>query len=200
MTDRPSSTFRDIEIPPRVAEQLQTAFGLPQSPTTLKEWVTITSAVADELGLTVSMDTLCTTERSRHQATIDGDTHHFHCVLDALVVPFVIEADEPIIIRSESPVSETIVGIRAGWDTLTVEPTDAVMSFGVATDLDVPDSDEFDLSLAHERFCPYANAFPTEAEYDEWAAQTDAITTAFPIEVGYQLARHIPDSDLPMST
>lgn len=200
MTDRPSSTFREIELPPEVAEQLQTAFGLPQSPTTLEEWVTITSAVADELGLTVSMDTLCTTERSRHRATIDGDTHHFHCVLDALVVPFVIETDEPVLIRSESPVSETIVEIRAGRDTFTVEPANAVMSFGAATDLDAPDTGEFDLSLAHERFCPYANAFPTEAEYEEWAAQTDAVTTAFPIAIGHQLARHVPDSGFPRST
>jgi hypothetical protein len=146
------------------------------------------------------MDTLCTTKRSRHRARIDGDTHHFHCVLDALVVPFVIKADEPVFIRSESPVSETIVEIRAGRDMLTVEPADAVMSFGASTDLGEPDTDEFDLSLAHKRFCPYANAFPTEAEYKEWAAQTDAVTTAFPIEVGYQLARHVPDSDFPIST
>jgi hypothetical protein len=200
MTDRPSSRLREIELPPEIAKQLQTAFQLPQSPTTLEEWVTITSAVAEEIGLTVSMDTLCTTERSRHQATIDGDTHHFHCVLDALVVPFLNETDEPIQIRSESPVSETVIEIRVGRDTLTVEPADTVMSFGAATDLDAPDSDEFDLSLAHKRFCPYANAFPTKAEYKEWAAQTDAVTTAFPIEVGYQLARHVPDSDLPMST
>lgn len=199
MTERPSSTFREIELPPEVAGQLQTAFGLPQPPTTLEEWVTITSAVADELGLTVSMDTLCTTEHSRHRATIDGDTHHFHCVLDALVVPFVIETDEPVSIRSESPVSETIVEIRAGRDAFTVEPVDAVMSFGVATGLDAPDTDEFDLSLAHERFCPYANAFPSETEYGKWAAQIDAVTTVFPIEVGYQLARHVPDSNLPMS-
>lgn len=109
MTDRPSSTFREIEPSLEATEQLQTAFGLPQSPTTLEEWVTITSAVADELGLTVSMDTLCTTEHSRHQATIDGDTHHFHCVLDALVVPFLCETDEPVQIRSESPVFGTIV-------------------------------------------------------------------------------------------
>ena len=146
------------------------------------------------------MDTLCTTEHSRHQATIDGDTHHFRCVLDTLGVPFLCEIDEPIQIRSESPVSETIVEIRAGRDTLTVEPTDAVMSFGAATDLDTPDTDEFDLSLAHKRFCPYANAFPTEAEYEEWVAQTNAVTTAFPIKIGHQLARHVPDSDLPIST
>lgn len=200
MTNRPSSRYRDIEIPPDVAEQLQTAFALPRPPTTLGEWVTVTSAVAEEIGLTVSMNTLCTAETSRHQAKIEGETQHFYCVLDALVVPFLLDIDEPISIRSESPVSETIVEIRAGQDTLTVDPADAVMSFGTATDLDAPTTEEFDLSLAHERFCPYANAFPTEAEYDEWAAQTDAITTAFPIEVGYQLARHVPDSDLPMST
>ncbi|MBX0324278.1 alkylmercury lyase family protein [Halomicroarcula sp. F13] len=142
----------------------------------------------------------CLCHDSENRATIDGDTYHFHCVLDALVVPFVIEADKPVLIRSESPVSGTVIEIRAGRDTLIVEPTDAVMSFGAAIDFDTPDTDEFDLSLAHERFCPYANAFPTEAEYEKWAAQTDAVTTAFPIEVGYQLARHVPDSDLPMST
>lgn len=200
MTDRHSRTSTDIELPPDVAEQLRTAFGLPDSPRTLEEWVASTSAVADETGLTVSMDTLCTAEQSRHRATIDGDTHHFHCVLDALVVPFVLGLDEPVLIRSDSPVSETTVEIHAGQDTLAVEPADAVMSFGVATGLDAPSPDEFDLSLAHERFCPYANAFPTEAEYERWAGRTDAVTTAFPIEVGHQLARHIPDSDFPMST
>lgn len=200
MTDRPSKTSPDIELPPTVAEQLQTAFGLPGPPRTLEEWVTGTFAVADETELTVSMDTLCTADRSRHRASIDGDTHYFHCVLDALVVPFLLDLDEPVLIRSESPASRTTVEIHAGQDTLAVEPADAVMSFGVATGLDAPSPEEFDLSLAHERFCPYANAFPTETEYERWAARTDAVTTAFPIEVGHQLARQIPDSELPMST
>jgi hypothetical protein len=194
MTDRPSTTCRDIELPPAVAEQLQTAFGLPESPTTLGEWVTITSDVADEIGLT-NMDALCADETSRHQATIESETQHFYCVLDALVVPLLLDIDEPISIRSESPVSGTVVELQAGRDTFTVEPTDAVMSFGAAADVDAPATDESDLSLAHEGFCPYANAFPTETEYEEWATQTEAITTAFPIEVGYQLARYVPNSD-----
>jgi len=99
MTDRPSTTYRDIELPPAVAEQLQTAFGLPESPTTLGEWVTITSDVADEIGLT-NMDALCADETSRHQATIESETQHFYCVLDALVVPFLLDIDEPISIRA----------------------------------------------------------------------------------------------------
>jgi len=63
MTDRPSTTYRDVELPPAVAELLQTAFGLPESPTTLGEWVTITSDIADEIGST-TMDVPCAEETS----------------------------------------------------------------------------------------------------------------------------------------
>jgi len=106
-----------------------------------------------------------------------------------------LDIDEPISIRSESPVSETVVELQAGRDTFTVESTDAVMPFGTAAAVDASGTDEFDLSLAHEAVRPYSNAFPTETEYEEWATRTEAITTAFPIEVGYQLARHVCDSD-----
>ena len=106
-----------------------------------------------------------------------------------------LDIDEPISIRSESPVSETVVELQAGRDPFTVGPTDAVVSFGAAAAVDTPGTDEFDLSLAHEHFCPLANAFPTETEYEESATRTEAITTAFPIEAGYQLARHVRDSD-----
>jgi hypothetical protein len=106
-----------------------------------------------------------------------------------------LDIEEPISIQSESPVSDTVVRLQAGRNTLTVEPPDAVLSFGAAADVDAPATDEFGLSIAHEWFCPYANAFPTETEYEEWDSQSGAITTAFPIEVGYQLARHVPDSE-----
>lgn len=153
-----------------------------------------TSAVAADVGLTAGMETLCTTEMSRHQAMIDGETRYFHCVLDALVFPFLRDTDDSVTIRSESPISDTVVEIQAEQDSLTVDPLDAVMSFGVATDIDVPDAKDVDLSLGYEWFCPYTNAFPTEAEYKEWASQTDAVSMAMPLDVARQLARDIPDS------
>ncbi|QIO25273.1 organomercurial lyase [Haloarcula sp. JP-L23] len=143
------------------------------------------------------METLCTTETSRHEAIIDGEPLYFHCVLDALVVPFLREADDPVTIRSESPASGTVVEIQAGQDSLTVEPPDAVMSFGVAADVEAPAADDVDLSLGYEWFCPYTNAFPTDAEYEEWAAKTDAVTMAIPMDVAHQLARDIPDIGTP---
>ena len=193
MTNRPSSTYRELEIPPTVADQLQTAFALPRPPTTLGDWVTITSAVAEDVGLTVGMETLCTTETSRHEATIDDETRYFHCVLDALVIPFLRETDEPVTIRSESPVSGTVVEIQAGQDSLTVDPPDALMSFGVAIGVDASDADDVDLSLGYEWFCPYTNAFLTGSEYEEWDLQIDAVTMAIPIDISHQLASDIPD-------
>ena len=194
MTNRPSSTYHEIPIPPAVADPLQTAFALRKTPTTLGEWVTITSAVAGDVGLTVGMETLCTTKTSRHQATIDDETRYFHCVLDALIVPFLRDTDDSVTIRSESSISDTVVEIEAGQDLLPVDPPDAVMSFGVATDVDVPDAKDVDLSFGYEWFCPYSNAFPTEAEYKEWASQTDAVTMAISLDVAHQLASDIPNS------
>ena len=197
MTNQPSNTCPEREIPPTVADQLQTAFALPRPPATLGDWVTITSAVVEDVGLTVGMETLCTTKISPHEAIINGEPLYFHCVLDALVVPFLREADDPVTIRSESPASGTVVDIQAGQDSLTVEPPDAVMSFGVAADVEAPDTDDVDQSLGYEWFCPYTNAFPSDAEYEEWASKTDAVTMAIPIDVAHQLASDISDTGTP---
>lgn len=132
-----------------------------------------TSTVADEIDPTVGTGSLCTTEASRHNAVVDGDVRHFHRVLYALVVPFLHDAGTPITIQSDAPRAGHRVGIEASKGTLSVDPADAVTSSGVATDIETPERDEFDVSLAHEWFCAYTNAFPSEAVRDEWAARTD---------------------------
>ena len=140
------------------------------------------------------METLCTADTSRHQATIDDETRFFHYMLDALIVPFLRDTDDQVIIHSESPISDTVVEIQAGQDSLIVDHPGAVMSFGVATDIDAPDAEDVDLSLGYEWFCPYTNTFPTKAEYKEWASQTDAVTMAMSLDVTHQLASDIPNS------
>lgn len=188
---RADSEYRGTDIPPPVGTQLGAALGLDETPATLGEWVDALLARVDAAGMTLGMDELCTAELSRHVARLGETTHYFHCVLDAIVVPFVVDEVDRITIHSGSPLTGTVVELHVTADEITATAEDAVISLGATTDVDDPATEDFSPQVAQERFCPYANAFPSQTEYEQWATETSAETMAIPIEDAHKLAQAI---------
>lgn len=189
-------SIRDRELPEEIAAQFA-AVGLDRAPATVGEWLELTMEVLDHADVPTGLDALCTTDRHRHEATVDGETRSFHCVLDTLLLPFIVDAEEPVTVRSQSPESGEIVKIRVSCDDLEVTPRDAVMSFGIAADADVegPPGDAIDPTAAYEMFCPFVNAFTSREEYDRWAEETeDAITIGLTMAEGHEIARALEES------
>lgn len=179
--------FFDRELPPELADRFARV-GLAAAPTTFGEWIALAGSSLASADVSLGLDAMCTTDRDRHEATIEGETRYFHCVLDTLLLPFVV--DGPVTVRSESPSSGEVVEIRVSRDGVTVSPEDAVMSFGIAADVDERADHAVDSELAYETFCPYVNAFASRQEYEAWADATgDAVTVGLTMAEGFALAR-----------
>lgn len=190
MTDDTATENRDL--PPALAERFGTVLDLDDPPATLDEWAEATADRLDAAGVTVGVDELCTATESRHEARIGDERWQFHCVLDALVAPFVLDDAETAEIRSECPASGEIVEIDVGTDHVSVAPTSAVVSLGLAADVEPPEAvTETVTAYGHETFCPYINAFPDETAYEEWDAATpEAVTMPVPVEAAHRLVQH----------
>jgi hypothetical protein len=164
--------------------------GLNEPPATLGEWADAMSQLLKEADIAVGVEEMCTADSTRHEVRIGSDVQYFSCVLDTLLVPFVIDEPEIIDIRSQSPVSGDIIEIQASQDSIEVIPDDAVMSFGVAADVEALSDGGNGPVLAYDRFCPYVNAFSSEMEYEQWATETaDAVTMGLPLKEGFTLAQ-----------
>lgn len=190
MTTNPSRSIEDYDIPPELADKFQTAFGLTEPPATIGDGFYATSHLLDDADITVGFEDMCTADESRHEARIDSEIQHFHCVLDTLLLPFVVENQSTFDVRSHSPVSDEIIELTVSGDTVKVTPTEAVMSFGVATDVDIPADNVLKPKVAYTRLCPYINAFSSQGEYEEWASNTpEAVTMALSLSDGFELAQ-----------
>lgn len=191
MKTRPDSTMQDREIPSAVAERLQIVLRLNEPPATLDVVADTVSHIFEAAGTSVEFEELCLTGSSRHEARVGDDVHHFRCVLDTLLLPFVLEEPTEFDIRSRSPVSDAVIEMTVGREGISVEPETAVISFGVAADVEPPDSAKEVVSgYGYETFCPYVNAFSSETEYDEWAAETpNAATMMLPVLDAFAFAR-----------
>lgn len=186
----------DRELSEELAEQFA-AVGLDGAPRTVGEWLELMMKLLEDGDVPTGLDAMCTSEHDRHEATFGGETHHFHCVLDTLLVPFVVDVNEPVMVRSQSPQSGEIIEICLSRGDIEVSPRDAVMSFGIATDIGVegPTGDAIDPAIGYELFCPYVNAFASWEEYERWADQTDdAITIGLSMVEGFALARALEGS------
>lgn len=186
----------DRELPDPMVDRFA-AIGLERSPETIGEWIESTTDVLEASNVPTGLEAMCTADHERHEATFGGETRYFHCVLDTLLVPFVTDVDEPVTVRSRSPVSGDIVDVRVSREEIDVSPDDAVMSFGIAADVDVegPLGGAIDPELAYELFCPYVNAFTFRDEYERWADETEsAITIGITVVEGFELARALSGS------
>lgn len=176
-TTSTSTHATNRELRTDVAARFRDALGSDEPPATLDELAdAMARRLADE-DVTLGVETLCRTESSRHEARIGDRTEHFACVLDTLLLPFVLDDPGPIDVRSRSPASGTVVEIAVSREGVTVDPEDAVVSIGIDADA-VSDGEYEDVAeYGYEMVCPYINAFPDREEYEEWASETTSATT-----------------------
>jgi hypothetical protein len=167
----------DAELPEDVGMVLGRLVG-EQPVETLGDWL---AAVRRRVGGgTIATDDLCHADaETGHRAEMDGETYHFQCFYDAVVLSAL--ADSPVDIRTESPDGTTIEAHTTGTSGLTVTPESAVFSFGVAESAEPPADGEPSHADVYAAVCPYVRAFPDADAYARWAATAPAVTVAMPL-------------------
>ncbi len=183
-----SSSYHGPDIPSELGTGLATVLNLGTRPETLGDFARALARLAERKDIEVSPDVLCTTTRSPHRATFNDQTHHFQCVQDAFLVPYLVDAVDTVEITTETPVNDTQIEISAGDDGIEAAPPGAVMSFGVVADADAQVETET-ATVAYDEICPYGHAFTDRTEYKEWAESVDAITMVAPLEHARYFAR-----------
>lgn len=192
MPNRSDCPLEEREMPSELGEQFQVSLGLDRQPATLAEWADATAEILDHQHVPDSLEMLCLTADSHHEAWIDGETRHFRCFFDTLLLPFVVDGTPEVRFRSRSPVMDAIVTGEVTDEAVMVEPKDAVMSFGAATDVVSADYLDVPATLAYRRFCPYINIFTDDAEYRRWEDKEDSsVTMPLSVPEGFALARRL---------
>lgn len=188
MDDTTDSTeYSGPEIPTPLGERLERGLGLDDRPETFGDWVEAMLTIAERGDLDVDLDALCTTEESPHRATYGGESQHYQCVLDPIIVPFLADGGR-IDVETECPASGRPIEFTVTETSMTVDPATAVLSFGIDADVDAPDGIASP-ALVYGRICPSVNAFATREEYETWAADVDAVTMALSADDALALAR-----------
>lgn len=183
--DRP---YRGPNIPTRLGDALQTALGLDTRPRTFGDYVDAMASLVDQQRLDVDLETLCTADESPHRATFRGETRHYHCTLDALIVPFLADDVGRVEVHTVCPVDGDRISFTVAASTIDASPANALLSFGVAADVEPP-ADGPSPALAYRRVCPYGKAFAAPDAYEQWASETDAQTMALSVADVVELAR-----------
>lgn len=152
---------------------------------TLGGWVAAVRYHID--GRSITIEELCTTdERTEHWGTVDGEKYHFACFYDAVILAALV--DSPVDIRTKSPDGRVIEAHAVGTDELTVDPDDAVFSFGIDGDVSPPSEEGPTLDDGYAAICPYVRAFPAREAYERWATSVHATTVAMPLGGATELA------------
>jgi hypothetical protein len=192
---RPDHSVDEEPIPPALGENVATAFGLEEPPRTVGDWAESLAEVATGGAFELDLEALCTTADSAHVAEADGERHHFKCVMDAFLLPAILDTDH-VAVESTSPLDGERIQFSVTRDGVSADPPGAVISFGAATDVEPPADGQFDPRVAYAQVCPYINAFPSRAAYERWDRETDgAVTIGLPVERGVELAGLLVDSD-----
>ena len=183
--------YRGPTIPTALADRLGRLMALEAPPETFADWVDAMVAVAERHGIDVGLDALCTTDDALHRATVGDETLGFRCAQDALIVPFLVDDVDAVRVRTACPVTDTRIAISVDPEAVAVEPAGAVLSFGVARDVEPPASGAPGPLEAYRHVCPYGNAFASRAAYRAWAAEVDALTMPVSVADTVEFARAI---------
>lgn len=188
------SDYTAIPVPEELARRTRVMVDLDGTPGTLGELAQLFEETgAFTLGDAFTwQDLLVSDGETRHEVRIGDQVHHTYCILDALVLPFVL--DRPVEITSQPPVDGDVIRITATPERLTATPASTIVSFG--TSLDFPETtdalDEGDpaglLELTHDEGCPKINAFPDREAYEAWAKQAEAVTLGMTLAQAYAMA------------
>lgn len=179
--DRGEGWPRERPLPPGLRERLGSVLGLDRPPKSVSDLLASLPAVRPQ-HTGVDKARLCCEEISRHEVRIEGEdtVTYTHCVLDALILPMLVDKRAEII--SRGPLGGE-VHITVGPGQVASEPPGAVVSLGTA----LRDGDD-----PYEVLCPYINAFATYADYARWAKQTpEAATVALSLPEAVVLAAQL---------
>lgn len=180
----PGPPVLDAKLPRDVQVGLGRVLG-EEPVETLNEWAAEVRRRTG--GGSFAVDDLCHADGGTgHRGEMAGETYHFLCVYDAVILSAL--ADRPVDIRTESPDGTVVEARAAGTDELTVTPESAVVSFGVDADVAPPAAGDPSLSDLYAAMYPYVRAFPDRATYDRWAETVPAATVAIPLAGATDLA------------
>lgn len=185
-----------IDLSDETAEGLQSVAGLETPPDSFHEWAMTVYEGLAAVDEALSADDLYVDGASRHAVHLGDRVEHVPCVQDALIAAVLSDAD-PVTVRSESPIGDVVVEATVSGGAVEVEPTGAVMSFGVSTQLPpLGSGDEPPLDWLGEPdsplqalSCDYINAFPSSEAFEGWAVDQERVATVeLTFEQGLALA------------
>ena len=173
-----------IDLPPDFADHLAAVSNLETPPETMAEYWSRFAEQFAASDRTIGPEDLYTETPTRHEVRVNDRIRYSPCVLDALGAA-VMEAQNPVSVRSVDPVTGTPVTFTVEDGVVDVTPEDALITFGIASaipELEASDESIFswilqeDTPTVSDAFCQYINAFESAATYDRWAPETDAKT------------------------
>ena len=180
-------------LTPRVAEQFRIAFGLPREPQTLETWVELTFEILAE-GFRNNRDADLAPNSSHHSLWFDDTVYHTTGLFEALVLGFIVDGSSIFQLRSQSPGRGSTIEVDATRNHFSVNPENAVTSFGVSNDIVAPDYFDVPAYIAYYRFNQYTYAFPNHAAYDAWANRAeDVVSMALPMNEAISLSCSITE-------
>ncbi|QLH84633.1 organomercurial lyase [Halosimplex pelagicum] len=173
----------ETPLPPAVGEAFGQLYGT-DAPATVGEWIeTMRAAIEDERGRAPTVADLCATDDGDHAFVGAEREQTYICVLDPLVYPYL--TGERGTVRSTTPVRGAEVTFEVGDHGVAVSHQDAVVSIGVSTDPEGVDG--VPVETVYREVCGYIQTFEDRAEYETWAEEVDAATTAVPAAVGVEI-------------
>lgn len=175
ITTRPVT---DAALPDPMTDALQPLFGVSTGDT-LGNWANAIGSVVDEDN--IGVDDLChADEATPHRARMTGETYHFLCFFDAVLLA-VFEGNR-VEIATETPSGRQVEIVATDQRILETTPSDLVVSFGVTADLPEPRDGEYAPEDVYGSVCPYVKAFESRSEYEAWTESVDAVTVGFPLD------------------
>jgi hypothetical protein len=195
-----SKTDDRIDLPTAFAEHLGAVSNLEKTPETLAEYWSTFADQAEASDHKIEAEDLHTENPTRHEVHVNDRIRYSPCVLDALVAA-VMEAQNPVTVRSVDPVTSTPVTFTVGNDTVEVTPEDAVITFGIAStipELESSDTSIFnwiiqaDTESVSDAFCQFINAFESSETYEQWVTETEGKTVPIrPKSAGVLIRQHL---------
>ncbi|WP_306061498.1 organomercurial lyase [Natronococcus wangiae] len=180
VAERPVKTAR---LPEAMADNMGRFFG--ESIETFDDMISAIRNVVEGDGIAV--DELCHVEKETpHYANTEDETYYFRCFYDGIALAHLV--DEPVEIRTETPTNDPIEIQASPEGEIDVTPSNAVMSFGVAADCEVPAGHGPTAQGVYGAVCPYVKAFHTREDYERWETDVAATTVGIPLDAGVSIA------------
>lgn len=152
---------------------------------TLGDWIAEVRQITG--GGAIGIEDLCRVdEKTGHWGEFDGETYHFQCFYDAVILSALVET--PVNIRTKSPDGTVVKARVTGTADLTVRPETAVFSFGIENPVESSMDGEPSHADIYAAVCPFVKAFPDREAYASWAKTVPAATVALPLEGATEIA------------